>query len=767
MAHAATELDLVRPLRWLSGHRNWRAAPSPAVRHGIKWGVSMALCLWLGHGDILGYGLPEPSWLIFTILFVTLPTEGASIQKAMYRIIGTLAGALAALVIWRVGAQLPAVELAGIFLVYTAGIYWMVGPRSQYIGNVMAFTTGTILGAAYPFTDGQIEDIAFDRVTLVMIGIFIVFVVDSFFWPARAGVSLRKDLAQRVGALRDRLDGTLDALRAGRRPNDLDHASPTLTAELSVVEQFRMEVGITRAQADAAQRMTLLLESIGLRSRQLHDVLAALPDRTQPEAFQDAVGELREAVHEALNLAGEALLEEHATQFAGPVVEALQRIQQERTDFATGRLASDEASHSASSSRADSIRGIRAAPILRDIVTMIVRLESELMTLNGAKSGLPTELRTDAKPHGLRLRLDVYQLQLALRGGLAVVISLLLVVSAGWGNNAMVMTIAYATAASPTFRSAKGATIMLLQITVVGSIIADISLVYLMEYLQRMPFALIYPFTLMAVLGYLVIQKPKPFAGIAAILAVFIIPPIFAPAAVPLDVYGPYSTASYVLMGSAAALFAAWAFWPMTSTQIFWKRSAGQLDLCRQIFEIGRTGGAGIERAPELVGAYTSQIANLSKLHGEARQDYDNGAADDKRRAELLTRTQSVFAAAIQARSTSAPCLETASRDAGAELVALQDALLQQDDAIEASLQTTVAALQGDEVLTSELLAEAHLAAHDKCDALIGDRDLARRLGARAAAQVIAHADARSLLASAQLDIEDWITRWRAAAAAT
>jgi hypothetical protein len=111
--------------------------------------------------------------------------------------------------------------------------------------------------------------------------------------------------------------------------------------------------------------------------------------------------------------------------------------------------------------------------------------------------------------------------------------------------------------------------------------------------------------------------------------------------------------------------------------------------------------------------------------------------------------------------------LETASRDAGAELVALRDALLQQDDAIEASLQTTVAALQGDEVLTSELLAAAHLAAHDKCDALIGDRDLARRLGARAAAQVIAHADARSLLASAQLDIEDWITRWRAAAAAT
>ena len=103
MAQAVAHLSLSRTVGWL-------ARPSPAVRYGLKLGTAMAASIWIAFASGLSWGLTI--WI--TVLFVTQPNAGASIQKGLMRTLGGVASGLVSIAIYGLFAQEPPLMLASV-----------------------------------------------------------------------------------------------------------------------------------------------------------------------------------------------------------------------------------------------------------------------------------------------------------------------------------------------------------------------------------------------------------------------------------------------------------------------------------------------------------------------------------------------------------------------------------------------------------------------------------------------------------------------------
>src|SRR3984885_4668743 len=68
---------------------------TPAIRFGLRLWASVCLALWVAFA----LELSEPSWAATTAALVCQPVLGASLRKSSFRMIGTVAGAAAVVVI--------------------------------------------------------------------------------------------------------------------------------------------------------------------------------------------------------------------------------------------------------------------------------------------------------------------------------------------------------------------------------------------------------------------------------------------------------------------------------------------------------------------------------------------------------------------------------------------------------------------------------------------------------------------------------------------
>jgi hypothetical protein len=104
--------------------------------------------------------------------------------------------------------------------------------------------------------------------------------------------------------------------------------------------------------------------------------------------------------------------------------------------------------------------------------------------------------------------------------------------------------------------------------------------------------------------------------------------------------------------------------------------------------------------------------------------------------------------------------------DARAALAPLGAALVRQDQALRASIAAAARTLRGDAAGVDSSLGEARRAVETQRDALRGQRELARALGARGTDEFLAHRDSARQLVACQLAIEAWLADWRRTAGA-
>jgi hypothetical protein len=157
--------------------------------------------------------------------------------------------------------------------------------------------------------------VAFQRASAVGIGILLVFVVDSLFWPARSEPRLREILAERACQMGEVLQG---AVGGETEPESSTSASAALApgamaGQLALIGELQAEIGVSRSRADGLMRITFLLEALASCTRALTAPIEA-QDEAEPNdpTLATARSELASRLAISLDEVAEALIESRA-----------------------------------------------------------------------------------------------------------------------------------------------------------------------------------------------------------------------------------------------------------------------------------------------------------------------------------------------------------------------------------------------------------------------------------------------------------------------
>ena len=162
--------------------------------------------------------VPKPYWAMATVYICSQPLSGATRSKATFRVVGTLIGAVAAVVLVPALVNEPAL-LVGALSLWVAGCLYLSlldrSPRS-YTFMLAGYTTA-LIGFPTVLDPASIFDTAVARVEEITLGIVCASVVASIVFPSSVGevVAERANLwlghAARLSL--DVLSGQGDALR--------------------------------------------------------------------------------------------------------------------------------------------------------------------------------------------------------------------------------------------------------------------------------------------------------------------------------------------------------------------------------------------------------------------------------------------------------------------------------------------------------------------------------------------------------------------------
>ncbi len=729
----------------LRGMLTGLGAVSPEFAFAIRYAVCASAAIWIGHAP--GLVTNQSSWILITVLMVAQPESGGSLMKGLLRIVGTAAGAIISIPLFGLFSQDPPLMLASLFLVQAVGAYGFSGPRYQYAWFVMAFTTAIVIGSAMT-GGGAVETLAFQRATMVGLGLLIVFVVDMLFWPAHTEAGVRASLATRARAVGAALREAIDPSAATQSEAPEALASP-LAGQLGQIVAARAEIGVTKTRAAILQNTAILLEAAASRARSLRigpstDEIPADSSNSLARA-QLAFGIQLEAALEEIAAALET--QRAPAPFADDIEAACAQIESELAVLRESNLT------------ATAVEGRIAN--LRDLVSLLQTIQHAFDPMAERKEKPRQErdkVQTPSWP-----RIDPFRMQIALRAGIAVAAALMIPAALGWSTNTLVAPIAFMVAAIPT---RGGVTQMLIALAVVmglGWLFADLAIVYISPVFGRLPLALVHVVAIAGPLAYVTAKWPKlgalrTLGGLLALLTVY-----GGPSA-PTDVYGPYDTVCYLAMGLAVGWAMTHMFWPATAATLFRKRAAAQLELCLMALCDSAPDAADRRKhTAEALQRFAAQVAQISQLHGQAEQEAVEQALDGSRRAALLALTQDLFDASFARDAGITPSGGSERQASRPEAAAFSSALQHESEALIASVQSAIDALRNRAAPPTSALANAHRTVIDCIESLRERSEDAPRVEEHERTAFFKRLDTRRQIITRQLAVEAWLAEWSAA----
>jgi hypothetical protein len=586
-----------------------------------------------------------------------------------------------------------------------------------------------------------VETIAFQRASMVGIGILLVLLVDALLWPVRAESSLRQSLATRARQLGDALRRSVAASVDPKGAPSAAPESGLLAKQIPLLAAVRTELGVSRATADSLEHVALLLVSLASRSRAVANPVAPPPEMAaEGSGFAAALTELARRIEAALAEVAAALMASRApTGFSDDLERALLELDAQLDRLAPGI------------GRSASLAG-RVAD-LRELVAVLGTLEAALSSPGESSAGRHARSLASFRP-------DPFRMKIALRCGIAVVAAFVVPLALGWPVNTLVAPVAFMLAAMT-----RGAGVLVLAsfsgILALGWLVADLLLVYVTPHLGRAPLALSVPFALAATFAYVAAKRPKlamlpSIGGLIAFLSVF------GGTGAPTDVYGPYNTVCYMGVGLGVGWLFSRLMWPATAAGLFRQRVAAQLALCLDAVRGARESGDSDRgrRVAQLIQGCAAQSVQLAPLHEQARHEPVERALDPSRREEILALVTDLVDAVLSDRPGAAePLLERG----GAPLRPLLEALRPADQALLDSMQAAVEIMRGDAVYRVSALPAAHEAVEDRLKELSAAPDVIPGLTDVEKRRLLVEIDSRRRLVARQRAIEDWLADWRLA----
>ena len=268
--------------------------------------MSFALRNWLASMLALyvafALQLDSPVWSWLTVWIVAQPTPGMVLSKSLYRVIGTIAGAILGVVLIALFAQAPELfVLALALLVGGCTVASNVLTNFRAYATVLAAYTAGIVASDAINTPDQVFFIGMARGSAILVGIACGILVNSLFAPHRAEGVTRHKLAELLKAAAQRAAIPWQApneerLKIGKKLIDDAIALDTL------IEFAAAESGIFRLQANNAR--SLVAHIFGLisarRSLDAHLRRCGWPEHDALQIFHGVVLDFLHDVSERL-----------------------------------------------------------------------------------------------------------------------------------------------------------------------------------------------------------------------------------------------------------------------------------------------------------------------------------------------------------------------------------------------------------------------------------------------------------------------------------
>jgi uncharacterized membrane protein YccC len=259
--------------------------------YGVRTFAASMLALYIA----LIMEMPRPYWAMATVYIVSSPFVGPTSSKALYRALGTLAGAAASVFIVPMFVQTPLL-LAIVIALWTGTLLFLslhLRTANSYALMLAGYTMPLI---SLPVVDNPLAvfDIAVARTEEIFLGIVCAAVVGSMFWPRRLAPVLRDATAKWFS------DASAYSDRFLSRTVQADAIASLRTAMVTTFNGLEIMIGQLPHEGARAQTVRNAKE---LRGRMIHllpvmdaldDALWALERRT-PEQLANLAPLLIEA----------------------------------------------------------------------------------------------------------------------------------------------------------------------------------------------------------------------------------------------------------------------------------------------------------------------------------------------------------------------------------------------------------------------------------------------------------------------------------------
>ena len=560
---------------------------------------------------------PHGHWAITTIFTVSQADAGASLRKSLRRVIGTLAGGLAGILVVCTFADLPALYVTVLGTVAGLGIFASLTTTEPYVMLLGSLTF--VLVTFYP--PGAEASAAVEtglwRIVAIVVGVICGTGAQVFLWPDDPEVKLRQALAARLESVARVLAAlAVQEDRSDDAPPVPALASEDLTTELDLLANAEARHPSLRQRH--AEQLALIVEADRLVTTGVWLVNAARERSIGPDA------RLRRRLQ---------ILGEECTRLA----EAL----------ASGRPpAASTAPVLDALESAGGVVGLH--PTLEDMRLALGRIRSALGFLDPTRpvvaAALDTPERTPLLTPAFSLK-NTEAIALALKASLAIVFSYVLMHSLDW--SALVTAGVTAVLVSQT---SFGATIqksaLRLGGAALGGALGIAIIVVAMPNITGLGGLLI-----VAGLGFwaaawmAVGSAGIAYMGFQAGIAIAMC--VTDPSGPTTDLTPARDRVLGILVGIVAMLFID-ALWPVRARLAMWKPLARALralaDLARYVPET-REYGAQLRRAVRRRSAVYSQLSATVRLSAESALEPDAGEAKAERECigRLTGQAQTVY----------------------------------------------------------------------------------------------------------------------------
>jgi uncharacterized membrane protein YccC len=165
----------------------------------VKTFVAAMLALYIAFR----LNLSQPSWSLTTVYIVSQPLAGMVLAKSLYRVLGTLIGAVVSLVMVALFSNTPELFCLALALWIGLGTFVSIYLRDapQSYAGILAGYSAAIIGLPAALAPETAFDYAVARCLEIMLGIACGAVMHHVIFPVRAGDALRKALDATLPAM--------------------------------------------------------------------------------------------------------------------------------------------------------------------------------------------------------------------------------------------------------------------------------------------------------------------------------------------------------------------------------------------------------------------------------------------------------------------------------------------------------------------------------------------------------------------------------------